>query len=464
MSSDFYQFEKQVCIEKLEENGEALWPVLRVLYFFKWRNLQSQSAQQLGAENPTSRLFRLKRLHSHWWAWLTPKDYFVFSDSLEIRSIEGKSQNKLFYFLFQRLRSVLYVEKDLGNIDPNQMRGLPRPVPSTLVDLVAFGLAFFIRPFLRLSQETQAELLRLEIIFGFPLAAKRSLCLLWAYRLCYRGLLALHRPKKVFISDAYNLSHFALIRECHRKNILSVEFQHGVINFEHPAYVFGGVDDKNKQLLRKSKYYAHELWVFGPKVGAELKDQSPWTAGQIRSLGHPYLAYLKQRQVLLQDFGPQPPAVIYVTLQWTDEVQVIDFMRRIAAKIPHWQIKLLPRKWSEAQSAAFREERNMTLEKKWDFYKGIQIYPVHVTTYSTTALEAPYFGAYNILLNFNDMAKKYFYQSLKDNRWTQFVENEEEFLQALRKIEEFRKSPQAWSDEIFEKEDYEKLLDLELRS
>ena len=58
----------------------------------------------------------------------------------------------------------------------------------------------------------------------------------------------------------------------------------------------------------------------------------------------------------------------------------------------------------------------------------------HSTVYSTCALEAPSFGAQNIMININNLSRKIFEASLID-RITKYADTPEEYLSLIRSMD-----------------------------
>lgn len=140
-------------------------------------------------------------------------------------------------------------------------------------------------------------------------------------------------------------------------------------------------------------------------------------------------------------------AMILLTLQWTDDRQVINFMKKVSYLTPDFEYVFLPRFWDK-KSTRMSFPVNVRFEKKYDFYSMLRLCDIHVTTYSTTAIEAPFFEKPNILLDFNGMTTKYFGGMLDDSRFTKYVLTAGQFIHACKM---FLDSPETISFESYKR-------------
>lgn len=453
---DIYQIEEKFPVERISSEGEQIWPALRIYYFFTLRNLDNNPSEGGDFHFLSRHIKRIFSLFKNVHRLIVRREYLCFSDSSEKKVFEGKLNNKMFYFLSDLLGAdqISYFEKQIGNRLPKLPEGKPKSISTSLIDALAYALSFFV-----LAGKINGEdiLQDIEQEIRKSINYRKIISILKSYRLLYALLLRYNRPKAIFMTDYYNLSHMAIVREAKKLGIPVVEFQHGIINKAHPAY--------NTNLKKFSPmFFPDYVFTFGPSVINEIRDSAFIDSSRFISIGHPFLSYLKN-----QTNGPvssvksnQYSAMLLITLQWTDEKQVIDFVKKVAPSTPDLEYVLLPRFWDPKKYTDILP-RNARFEANYDFYSLLRVCDIHVTTYSTTAIEAPFFDKPNILLDFDGMATRYFGRMLSDSRYTSYVLTPEQFAQACR---EFHSSPEKISFEsydIFEPGNYEKKLSEELR-
>lgn len=460
---NFDQLESQFDFNAVRVNGESIWPVLRIYYFFKLRDLKVAnhvSDNQVFFKRVAQRLKSFLRGFGQFLIKLLVfrDGYLCFSDSFELRLIEQKVQNKLFFSLFKKLgeNQFLYFEKP---VDSKYFKGSPSEpssISTSFLDLMAvIGSYFQKSP----AIENEHILIAAERDLGFNINYKKLVKVLMAYRAITGYLFKLLRPKAVFVSDYYNLFHLSVCHSANKLKIPVVEFQHGIINAEHAAYHFYTKPQSSDYL---PKYFSS----FGQKFIDCLGDHSYISRDRMIVGGHSYLSYLKTNganKTIPSRYQTRLKKIL-VTLQWTDEKQVIEFIIHIAEKkeFSKTQFILLPRQWNAKIHSVFHLPENVKFEVDFDFYTMMSFVDIHVTTYSTTALEASFFGLPNILLNFEQMAKKYFSVFIEESLFDQYVNDENEFIKAFTALEhvEIKNSENSLRRKVIEFESLDSVLDL----
>lgn len=400
LNNELEQIERKHGMKQLLWNGEQIWPLLRIYYFYSFRNKRAGHGV-LGIENTRRKLFKLKSALRGLQYIFKPSRVLVFSDDTENRLIEGKRQNKLFFSIFEALKneSVHYFESPASDRKIDAPNGNGMTTSSSLLDALAYALHYFLpRPRLEgteLLEKIQAE-------FEISMNDSKILKLHQAYRFVCQALLFLKQPRAIFLSESYSNLHMALIWAAKKRRIPTLELQHGIINRAHPAYNFFGSTPYDEAL------YPDFLLAWGPYVKREL-EQHPWIPlSRIHPIGHSYIEYIqKNAHPTTKPEGQNRTAL--VTLQWVDQDRVYDFIWNLAKRRPDWTFHLLPRRRED--EARYLSKLNLPNLKSLgggDFYKLIQTCDLHVTSYSTTALEAPIFLKPNLLLDFDGMATLYF--------------------------------------------------------
>lgn len=423
------QIEQSYDVKSVRRHGEQLWPFLRILYFFQIRSAENGVQSSLGMDNTRKKVIGALSALQGFWRWFYKIEFLVFSDASENRRFGDVRRNKLFYSLFDLLgsKSILYSERRTPAPRDAARVENPSTVPTALIHVAATVIS---------KVRSARHIENFEILRAIKDRAKiavddeRAVRLFEGYRCFFHYFLRWKKPRAIFLSDYYNLCHMGLIRAAKDLRIPTIEFQHGVANREHPAYNFF-----QSQLERG--VCPDYFFAFGPMVHDELREHGFLPVSKILLMGHPYLDFLQKAGPVsaLNPFegskGSKWDLIIGVTLQWTDEDHVIEFVNEAARRHPRTRFILIPRTPSLPKYASLTLEPNVHLEVQLEFYSCMWFVDVHVTTYSTCALEAPVFGVPNILLDFDSMATRYFGRQLSDPQFNRYVLTQEQFSDAL---------------------------------
>ena len=77
---------------------------------------------------------------------------------------------------------------------------------------------------------------------------------------------------------------------------------------------------------------------------------------------------------------------------------------------------------------------NVIFIHELDAYQSMAAGDIHTTLNSTCALEAPSLGTVNVLMNIDNMARKYLEKLLVENESTYYASNVDEFCELVRKV------------------------------
>ncbi len=425
-------------IEKIENTYDLsqiyygdiqVWPILRIYFHFLIREkLTSDFNQKTTQLNWIQKFKRITQITFGISNILKQSDILVFSNSTGNRLIESKYKNYLFIEIFESLKTkkILYFERPVGKHFPIKKQTNPNPISTSIIDSISFIISFFLIKKRFSNQKILKEIMALHNI-NIPI--ERLLVLFIAYRLVFKIILKWKKPKVVFISDYYNIIHQSLVTACNELHIPLIEQQHGVINREHPAYnLYSNGFDK--------KYFPKYLFCFGESVPVEISKTSFFDPKHIYVTGHPYINYLL-RNKRLSRIKNKSFIHIIVSLQDIGLKRLINFI--IEANISNFKYKfiLIPRHIKSLKNLNIKLPKNMVFELEKSIYDCFFIADIHITFYSTTALEAPTFGVPNVLVNFDNKAIEYYASMLNDKNVTRFINNSSELLPA---IEDLRKT------------------------
>lgn len=350
-------------------------------------------------------------------------DIIVFSDSTEYQKYNSSYANKLFRPLFETYENILYVER----VVPSEHSLIPFCGISILNSAVFQILG---KIFWRLFR-SQSNYEIIEKFCNDTLICKVDLKKNCKNLQCYKFIFFLFfkwkNPKAIFLSDSYNTYTMGLIAAAKKLGIPTVEQQHGIINYEHFAYNFYG---KQRPL---QNFYPDYLLTFGPMVLKEIGRSSFIEPNRIHNCGHPYLDYLSQKT--LYKTKDNSNIAIGITLLWIYEKKIISFISEVSDLLLDVEFILIPRNTDDERYGTLKLPINVRIERKKKFYELMaEDIDIHCTVNSTTAVEAPYFGVPNILLDFDGEASRYYKSLLPPSEINHYVNTTEEFVHSLQKL------------------------------
>ncbi len=208
-------------------------------------------------------------------------------------------------------------------------------------------------------------------------------------------LLWIVRPSKVLITDYYNSSGLGLIHAAKKIKLPVVEIQHGVISSGHPAYFFPSVE--------LNRITPDELWHFLP---IPLKSGFQFYINQknMKKIEHParkiFQGKSKKLIALEEAARAQFKKIVLVTLQDASIHEFFSKILELSKASSEYCFLLLPRL---VQPNTKSLQMNTKVVSSFSFYELIQISDVHITHYSTCAIEAPEYGVRSIIWDIDGM-------------------------------------------------------------
>jgi len=202
-------------------------------------------------------------------------------------------------------------------------------------------------------------------------------------------------PKVIFINCYYSLFHQALIFACKQKKIKCVEIQHGLISNSHTQYSpkkFIGTHCMPDYLLCYNDYVK------------DFTNKNYVKPENIIPIGHYYLEKkINEQNEDCSLSSIKYKKIIVVSTQDSIEKELIQKIEQIA-KIKANILFII--KTRDANNAVLRY-KNIKVSNQ-DIYSLIKQADMHISCYSTVALEASMMGTPTILININNMSTLYF--------------------------------------------------------
>lgn len=383
--------------KKLESIEE--WNYLRNYY----RELSSDKINN--NSNKVSLKRAIKDAFYGFFNWFRKYDYIVFSDSSERKKIDKKQYDVKIDYLIDILgnNKILLIETPSPVHYKTEQIHTKQIVSRRMIDLLTVLCE-------RLFHKNyKIELLDLinsknRIDFNYKKQIHRFNIQYKIYKVLFRIL----KPKIIFLNCYYDKQY--IVKVANELGIKIVEIQHGVISTAHSAYY--------SELNLNTIYLPNYLLSFGEDLKRDKNENFIYPKDNVLPVGNLYLDYLKESFVPDSNFKKIIKRYKYsvgVSLQWTNEDKLIDFINEVAIFCKDVVFILIPRNPYDSKYANLKLAKNIILYPELDCYNIILHCDYHCTVYSTCLLEAPTLGIPNILINLENLTMKYMKDKVNSN-------------------------------------------------
>ena len=408
--------EQREPVETVMISGTSAWPILRTHFYLQsvYKGTGINKSNPWGTVKNT--LIGLLTLP------FCRKKIIFSSTELDNRTLDSKRFNRYFYLLYQLWPKdqQLYLELPSSQTNLPKKSLNPKTVPATAI----YSLAYLLSYFYRFESAKNVEVLeKIGAELGVTNLGLNRVPFHLAMVDVFSFLLKFWKPQIIVLSDYYSALNLALIQAAKRQGILVVEIQHGVINLQHPAYSV----DRSKI---DSSLMPDFLWTFDPKLSETLGERSFIPNERIVCLGHPYLTLVKQK-TKVRNPKKDSTVRILVTLQSPVQAALIEFLKEAANLNPELHFTLLPRSLENAKLIPPLPTNQFTVLQSGDFYHLVTEHDLHLTVYSTCALEAPTLGIANILVDIDGWSKKVFGKQLSKENGSVYISDPKELKAAV---------------------------------
>jgi len=391
----FNSFEKDEQLFKLKIDNILIWDYVRTKVFFEIRVQQSKlKITKKGLkQKPFDSLYRvLKQIvflifHFNYFRIKTKKEILVLGhprrqkiDRFYIDIYTEQLTNKLKdeYSLF-----LLELPFELSHFRPINMPEVK------YLDLLEIGQIFH-RSTFKLGENDLKKLIYIEEkiyeLFGSIVNLKK-IVLRFVSNYKYsnkriKKILSCIEPKLIIVVDGYNLTKKHFIELANKKNIPTIELQHGAIGAEHIAYNYSiGV---NPISFPKYFFAWGEYWHKNTKFPLDTK---------IFNTGFPFMEFRHNNDELHN----QKDTNILVSSQWTIGFELMKFIIDFALKAPKYRfiVKLHPKEYNviNEYKALTILENILYVTDELSIYTLFERCQTHIGVYSTTLVEGI---AYNL--------------------------------------------------------------------
>lgn len=285
--------------------------------------------------------------------------------------------------------------------------------------------AHIIERFLRYKKLTiDNENILLKILKDYSLSFDYNYFVryLWSQKIATNLLLSFsHKPERVLIECPYNILGYVWSLHCH--NIKVIELQHGVIGNSHYAYI----------LPHNSIFSPDEIWVYGLRDVRFLNNHNPQYAVDVFDTGLYYLdyAYRAFDQDIFAQYRSKFKHIIVFAGQAAVEEAVHKFIDTAAVENPETLFIYVPRFADEIFDI---ELPNVIFAPGVNIYQYLKWCDLHCTVSSTTCLEAAYYGKKTIFFNFNNLATKYYEDTLIEGQGVRYISSPHQVRHAIESL------------------------------
>jgi hypothetical protein len=378
-----------------------------------------------------------------WWNLFRKYNAWVFTNSSERTLIDGKYYDKLFDYIGNNSKNkILIVELRLFNKFPKKQVSSKYVISKSLFILVEEFYARFLIGKIKIENENLISEIekKLECSVSVKEITRKYLA---QYRMMQFWLNILPKPKVVYLTVSY--SNFGYIRAFKEKGIKVIEMQHGLIGQGHYAYYYKKNFDANQ--------FPDEIGVFGEREVDYFKKDTVFPVKKATPIGRYILDFYKEKSIENTMINS-----ICVSLQDGDfGEKLIEFLIEAnnILKKPYKFI-IQPRRTSEIHYRNLFELPENFVFSTQSIYQTIAETDIHITIFSTTAIEALSIGKPNILVNIEGKSKEFLGEMLYENEFTNFVDSKEEFCAVLDNLKTTSKDTIALSNNLNVKSDYKK--------
>jgi hypothetical protein len=457
------EIEAKYPVDRILVDREQVWPYLRIFYHLEYvtkiwgQNGETQYGEPLYPQPSVSQRLKVylevvKNSSYGLKNWLGKYDYVALSNTQERRSINGKYFNRLIDTMIDELGrdSVLYIERRAPSFYPIKKVHTKRVVGRDLIDLIMLLVAFWEKITLRrYTIQNRYILQAIQRDYNLEIDDAQLIKTYIIQRRVYSLLFRMIKPKAILLSDYYS-ANMPAIKAARNLGIKVVEFQHGLIGNENPAYNVGVEIDKT--------YFPDYLLVFGRKEIETFANSRFIEPKNVFPVGSFYIEHMRSNrpECSLAKRLENYKRSVGITLSWTDEKSSIAFVRQAANLDKRIFYILIPRRPTLVYYDTLNLPENVAIIKDMNFYEVITYVDFHSTVSSTCAIEAPSLGVQNILIDIDGVSKRFFGNILNDSRITRYINTPKEFVNTINTFEKLSKDTISKLNEDIIATDYKK--------
>ncbi len=451
MSQFLKEIEENYDVKEPKINGKQAWPILRVPFAMAHiRNLTGNQTTKSGYKRKFTNL--ASGLYGYW-NWFGNYEYLFFTSSRKssFKKIDNRLFDRFTDPIIERLGrdDVLKIESPAPNHFPHSEISAKHVVSVNFLNTIAEVRGIVGGSEIKI--ENEAVIKKISSDHGIAINYRNILERFEKRYQMYVFLLGRYHPRAVFLVSYYD--EISRVKAAKDLGIPVIEIQHGSIGTGHEAYnVFTDLD---------RSYFPDYMLVFGEKDKELFSNNLFIDSEKVYPVGSFYIDYVKKKIASeesitkkLEEYSVR----VAITLQSTVEDPLIEFVNKCAEADPKIVYILIPRHPTTRDYELLKKPENVVMFEDNEFYELMNYVDIHATVYSGCAIEAPSFGAPNILININGLSRMYL-SSLLDSATTSYVETPAEFLEAVKRVKALNKTDIIKANEPLIKPDYERNIE-----
>jgi len=429
MLDRFIKIEKKYNVDDIEYKGDKIWAYLRIIYANAIMKDIISNYTNSRKKTFLIKLFNMiKQSFYGFKNWFGSYDYFVISNT----SCRIKIDDKYIDKSFEKIMEILSYDKVLC-LDKGVPFHLPIEQISTKyivsIDMIYLltGLFYKLLIFLKINNRiSKLELLNKKE--NLSIDYRNNIIKFNIMKNIMKILLRIYRPKVIFINCYY--SYQSIIKAASELNIKTVEVQHGIIGSSHYAYNFYNKVD--------SSFFPDILLTFGDYDKDIILNNRFNPFKKVIPIGRYSLELIKDTDIpsellnLIQEYKYS----ISISTQYTVEDELAIFIKNIALENSDTVFLFSLRHFEKEYYDKFDMPKNIYLFKgEYSCYDILKACQIHMTSYSTCALEAEVFLKPTIVVNINKFTSYYIKDMLySDNIYNISTETEFDKLKNIKFI------------------------------
>ncbi len=424
MTEKFKSIEANYDVENIRYRGEQVWSYLRTAYY--WKSLENVTNEYSNSKKESflKKLYKMIKQSCYGFkSWFKRYDNLVFSDVGERININNQYIDKSFERLseLENKDEFLFIEST-SEYHYSRNKVPTKNIVSYSMILLIFGFiiklqSLFVKKIITIDQleqinkENDLNVNYQKIILDFAL--RKNLM---------KIMFKIYRPKVIYLICYYCKE--TIIKAAKELNIQVIEVQHGLIGANHFAY------NLNKEL--STLFFPDILLTFGKHDKYILEHNKFKIYKNIYSVGSYGLELIKTIDTSLEliEIISNYHLSISVSTQYTVEDTLAEFIKVTAASNPNICFLLSLRQYDQKYYEKFDLPKNVYLFKdNYSCYEIIKSCDIHLTAYSTCAIEALFFIKKVILVDINGYASKFINSNISNSLY--FIQNQIEFNEAI---------------------------------
>lgn len=414
--------ENSLDVERIRVQGVCVWPWLRLYLFQVMAHTKNEHSHDMSAGKVKTVLRSLFAFNPL--AYLHRRGVWVFNGAERRKEIKGKYIHRVSGFVPSLIPDALCIEKpSLAGRHRSRREIEERHIVSESWILLAVHVAERLfrlrRPAVEGADVMDAILSELGVTFDY----RYFIRFLLAQRAVVKCLMRVAgRPDTVVIECPYTVMGY--LWAFHDRGVRVIELQHGVAGESHYAYVWP----------HSSELYPDTLCVFGKRELDYFTALNPHYAPEVVPTGL-YILEKCARAFDADPFASYRGRFRKIAVFAGQDAVVrenVNFVMEAARKNPDILFIYVPRTSvrdfpSDVPNLLYRPGINIYEYLKWC--------DIHCSVYSTTCLEAAYYGRPTVFHNLDNYSRKYYGDYLEAGKGVEYIDTPDQFSEAVSRLD-----------------------------